>query len=181
MPQYIREPENHVFEIESAYRAMRSDMPKLRALLTTTTTQVFPSPDASPSIAAVRTLTRYQAAYGILVALGILLNRILREFDPGDAELSHDGEWIFDETMILAYEASRHRPVGAAYMPLCLAAAWAATTDAGRKAQAEAMLGEYQKDFSEAKWMAGGVWLERRFERLRRKLGGGIGREGVGV
>ncbi|PLB52103.1 hypothetical protein P170DRAFT_377587 [Aspergillus steynii IBT 23096] len=174
IPQYIREPEQHAFEIEALYNAMRIDMPKIRTLLNETTSKLFPTPEASPGIAAMRTFTRYQAAYGILMSLGIMLNRILREFDPGDAALRDEGENIFDETMILAYEAARHRPLGSAYMPLCLASAWAATTDPLKKAQAEAILAEYQKDFAEARWLAGGVWLAKKFESLRRKLSGGI-------
>lgn len=179
MPLYIREPEQHVFEIEAAYTAMRSDMPKLRQLLNETSLALFlPSEKGEggggqpPSIAAMRVLTRRQAAYGILVALGVMLNRILCEFDPGDATLAADGEYIFDETMILAYEAARHRPLGSAYMPLCLTAAWASTTDLEKKAQALAMLQQYQEDFSEANWMKGGVLLARKFESLREKLGG---------
>ncbi|KAI9041470.1 Zn(II)2Cys6 transcription factor domain-containing protein [Aspergillus affinis] len=172
MPQFIRSPEQHVFEIEATYTAMRADMSRLRELLNETSTKLFPTPDApDPGILAMRTLTRYQAAYGILMALGIMLNRILSEFDPDDANLAADGVYIFDEMMILACEAARHRPLGSAYMPLCLASAWGATTDPMKKAQAMAILEEYQKDFSEANWLAGGVWLSKKFDSLRRKLG----------
>ncbi|KAK1149036.1 hypothetical protein N8T08_007713 [Aspergillus melleus] len=153
IPQFIRSPEQHVFEIEATYTAMRADMPRLRDLLTETSLALFPTPDADPGIVAMRTLTRYQAAYGIIMALGIMLNRILSEFDPDDATLAADGVYIFDEMMILAVEAARHRPLGSAYMPLCLASAWSATTDEAKKAQALAILMEYQKDFSEANCM----------------------------
>ncbi|THC92728.1 hypothetical protein EYZ11_007805 [Aspergillus tanneri] len=152
---YVREPEFHVFEIESAYKTMLVDLPKLRRLVDKTTGE----------IAAAEA-----AMYGMLLAFAIILNRMLREFDPDDVVILQNSGCLFDQLMSLAHEACRHRPIGASYMPLCLVAAWAASTDASQRVQAEAMIADYQSDFKEVRWLEMAVWLARKLDTLRLKL-----------
>ncbi|KAA8642880.1 uncharacterized protein ATNIH1004_009639 [Aspergillus tanneri] len=168
---YVREPEFHVFEIESAYKTMLVDLPKLRRLVDKTTGEIAAAEAVGSSpITLLRLLTRYQAMYGMLLAFAIILNRMLREFDPDDVVILQNSGCLFDQLMSLAHEACRHRPIGASYMPLCLVAAWAASTDASQRVQAEAMIADYQSDFKEVRWLEMAVWLARKLDTLRLKL-----------
>lgn len=115
-------------------------------------------------------LTRYRVGYGILLALASTLNGILRAFDPDDMTLVEESVSFSNDIMTIAAHASQYRPLGASYIPLCLIAAWAAIVDPSKQAEVEKMLGEYQTDFVQARWMHGAIWLKNRFESLRRKV-----------
>lgn len=151
---------------------MRADAPKLRqrlAQLTELTSSGAIRP-LSPRTPIMGLHTRYQGAYGILLALASTLNGILRAFDPDDMTMVEESASFSIDIMTVAAHASQYRPLGASYVPLCLIAAWAVTEDPPKQAEVEKMLAEYQRDFVEARWMHCAIWLKNRFESLRRKV-----------
>jgi hypothetical protein len=172
VPDFVRDPELHLFEIQSAYQQMRVEAPKMRQRLAQLT-----EPSSSDAIQPLSLptpitglLIRYRAAYGILPTLASTFNGILRAFDPDDVDLVKESASYSNDIMTLAADMSQYRPLGASYIPLCLIAAWAATEDPSKQAEVEKMLAEYQADFVEARWMQCAIWLKNKFEILRHKV-----------
>lgn len=115
-------------------------------------------------------ISRYQVAYGILLALASSFNGMLRAFDPGDMTLVEESVSFSNEIMTIAAHASQYRPLGAAHIPLCLIAAWATTVDPFKRAEMEKMLADYQKDFGAPRWGQFALWLKNNFDSLNRKV-----------
>ncbi len=93
---------------------------------------------------------RRQCLYGFGLTMSILLNTILRAYDPKDANLVDEPNHLAHEIIALAeQQASIYRPLGAAYMLLCLMSAWTASadTDASIHAEVDPVLADYQLDF----------------------------------
>jgi hypothetical protein len=102
-----------------------------------------------------------------------MLNTILRAFDPFNLLLVEENLAFCAEVISIAESASLYRPLSAAYVPLCLAAVWAADIDKVMTMEAERLLADYQEDFadySDKYWMDMACWLRRRFELIRQKL-----------
>lgn len=110
-----------------------------------------------------------QAAYGLALAMVMILNGILRAIDPYNTALTEDSSGFVDEIIILTERASPFRPLTASYIPLCLTIAWAATDDISRKVVMEKYLAEYQTDMANARWLEGAVWLKSQYRCWRRK------------
>jgi hypothetical protein len=64
---------------------------------------------------------------------------------------------------------AQYRPLGAGFIPICLTAAWAATSDPDKQRRIQEMVLDYQRDFAGARWMDGATWLKDRFDLLRLK------------
>ncbi|KAJ5786979.1 hypothetical protein N7457_001969 [Penicillium paradoxum] len=84
---------------------------------------------------------------------------LLRIFDPGNGALMSEAVFFCDEITMQAELASSYRPVGSAYVPLCLVVAWAASENLVQSARIEAILGEYQTDFADIPWISRAIWL----------------------
>jgi hypothetical protein len=171
-PDFIRDPESHVFEMQSSYARMLVECAQMKKLLA-----MFPKP-VSPCFSHVIGLqyptqqlhSRYQVVYGMLLTLAMMLNTILRAFDPDDVILIQESVTLPVDIITLARYAVPYRPLGASYIPLCLVAAWAATDNPLERVEVEVMLAEYQTDFASANWMEMARWLHGQHEALRFRL-----------
>lgn len=82
--------------------------------------------------------------YGLGLSIAIMLNCVLRAIDTNESDLSKDSDKFSRDILDLSEAASMHRPLGAAYMELCLIAAWVGTTDYSVRSLVEIELSKYQ-------------------------------------
>lgn len=165
-PIFIQRPECHLFEIAKTYMQLNVDSQKVKQLLD----QCAEHATLSFSSLAVARHSRIQAAYAILCTLSIMLNSLLRIFDPCNASLMSEATFIRDEITNQAELASCYRPLGSAYVPLCLAVAWATSDNLAQLARIEAILAEYQTDFADIPWMTRAIWLASTLDSHRTRI-----------
>jgi hypothetical protein len=91
----------------------------------------------------------YQRMYGLALAICLIFNCIYRALDPACAELDIDAKVFSEKVLCLAEEAAAYRPLGAAYILLCLLTAWCGSRDEETKQLVEAAYVDYRKDFPE--------------------------------
>ena len=171
IPDFIRYPELHLFEIQLTYEQKRIDILKMRQRLAKTG-ELPPAHEIgtfSPQVSPAAMVYLYHTAYALLLALALILNGLLRALDPSDITLAEESITFANEIVVIAEQMSQYRPLGAGYIPICLIAAWAATADLSKQSQMEAIIADYQEDFAGARWMEGAVWLRNRFEILQLK------------
>jgi hypothetical protein len=162
-PKFVQNPDANLPEIEVAYLKLKSDAEAMRQHLgqiEETTPMSFSSP-------AVVVHSHAQAAYTLVSTLAVLTNSLLRIFDPYNVMLVSECILLCDEIATQAELATRYRPLGSAYMPLCLTVAWAALKDEPRLARLEAIVSEYQSDFAQVPWMTRAHWLATTFDDHR--------------
>ena len=171
IPDYIRDPERHLFDMQLTYEQKRIDIERTRRQLV----DVADLPPAqeigkfSPPCSPRTLIYLYYTAYVLLLALALVINGLLRALDPLDITLVEDSIVFTDEVMIIAEHMTKYRPLGAGFVPICLTAAWAATSDPEKQRRIEVMVLDYQTDFAGARWMDGAIWLRDRFDVLRLK------------
>lgn len=169
IPSIVRQPASHLSQARSSYLLARTDLHTLsqrmsrisKALSTKLTTHI-----SNPPL-QLRLLIVYQTAYGILLAITILLNAILRAFDNFNPLIIAESSWLPEQVLTLAEQVSRYRPLGASYMPLPLMMAWAATLIPTQRKKLEVHLLDWQTDFYGADYVAGALWMERMLEAMR--------------
>lgn len=124
MPVFFHDPTAHLAEIKSAYEEMRADEPKLRQYLADLEQEIYSSsgPKETTVTEQRRLFHKFQVVYGVLLTVSLALNSLLRAFHPKDAELLVETACLADNFIALAKNASKHRPLGAGYLPPCLAA-----------------------------------------------------------
>ena len=157
----------YLHEVQPAYDQVVLDREKLRQILvgmSSSNQSSNPDPD-SPNFAFTKMYTQYQSAYGLLLGLALVLNSILRAFDPFNVTLGEEAAQFSAETIALAEEVAKYRPLGSSYMPTCLTAAWVAMEGTSQQVQIEALLKDWQADFAETDWISIARWLKRTFER----------------
>ncbi|KAJ6017745.1 Cytochrome P450 [Penicillium sp. IBT 35674x] len=115
-------------------------------------------------------VSRYQAAFTVVSSLALLLNTLLHSFHQFNPLLAKDPAFFVQQIIEGADLASRDRPLGAAYVPLCLIVALAATKELQQVARVEATLEDYQSDFKTLDWRNCARWLKTLLENHR--LGG---------
>lgn len=162
-PKFVQNPEPHLAEIAKTYMQLRLDAQQIKQHLDQCAAAAF----GSFSSSEVARHGRIQAAYAIISTLAVLLNSLLRVFDPWNASLVSEAVFLCDEITIQAELASCYRPIGAGYIPLCLAVAWAASDNLIQLARIEAILSEYQSDFADVPWMSRAIWLASTLDRHR--------------
>ncbi|OQE28611.1 hypothetical protein PENSTE_c003G08668 [Penicillium steckii] len=163
-PQWIRNlTPADLPEIAAAYLRIRSDSYKMRKYLDNWP----PTGHTFFSSLVVMQRSRYQAGYTIVITLGLILNTLLRALHPGNTVLSAEASFFCDEIVLEAELASCYRPLGAAYVALCLVVAWAAAEDPHQLARIDSVLADYQSDFKELKWKDRALWLRKTFDRYR--------------
>ncbi|KAJ5810781.1 hypothetical protein N7447_010297, partial [Penicillium robsamsonii] len=162
-PKFVQNPQPHLAEIAKTYMKLRLDAYQIRQQLDQCAEFIL----VSFSSSQVARHSRIQAAYVMLSTLAVLLNSLLRVYDPWNASLVSEAVFLCDEITIQAELASRYRPIGAGYIPLCLVVAWAASDDPVQLARIEAILCEYQSDFADIPWMGRAVWLQSTLDSHR--------------
>lgn len=114
----------------------------------------------------------YRAAYTLVGAVALLLNAILRSFDPTDDPLIPEST-LFCRTLFCkqviegADLASCDRPLGSAYILPCLVIAMAASDDPQESALIQARLIDYQSDFKALRWRNCVAWLRKSLNNHR--------------
>ncbi|KAJ5214764.1 hypothetical protein N7449_001933 [Penicillium cf. viridicatum] len=162
-PKFVQNPEPHLAEIVKMYMQLRLDAQQIKQHLD----QCAEAALGSFSSSEVARHCRIQAAYAIISTLAVLLNSLLRVFDPWNASLAREAVFLCDQITIQAELASCYRPVGAGYIPLCLVVAWAASDNLVQLARIEAILSEYQSDFADVPWMSRAIWLASMLDNHR--------------
>lgn len=171
IPNFIRYPEVHLFDMQLTYEQKRIDIEKMRSRLC----DIADLPPAheigrfAPPVSGKTLLYLYWTAYVLLLALALVLNGLLRALDPLDITLVEDCIVFSDEVTIIGEHMMQYRPLGAGFVPICLTAAWAATSDPEKRAKIQELILDYQQDFAGARWMDGAFWLKDRFDLLRFK------------
>ncbi|KAF7862537.1 hypothetical protein EAF04_007410 [Stromatinia cepivora] len=152
VPEYLRNPEQHLPAIKSTYHQMKIDLSTMRHSLENL--------GRAPHTKTLH--SRFQAAYGLILAFTNILNTLLRAFPHDHASLLPESIAYFDETISLAEDALQYRPLGSSAMPLVLTSAWVATKDISQRSKVEKLLEEYRSDFAIMNWMEIAIWLEAR-------------------
>ncbi|CAI7643341.1 unnamed protein product [Penicillium glandicola] len=176
-PKFVQTPEPHLPEIAKTYMQLRLDAQQIKQYLD----QYAGAIPVSFSSSEVVRHSRIQAAYTMLSTLAVLLNSLLRVFDPWNASLVSEAVFLCDEIATQAELASCYRPVGAGYIPLCLVVAWAASDNLVQLARIERILSEYQSDFADVPWMSRAVWLASTLDSHRIRVISGRGAKNASV
>lgn len=124
MPVFFHDPTAHLAEIKSAYEDMFTDEPKLRKFLADLEQEIdsFPSSKDTTFTNQRRVFHKFQVVYGVLLTVSLALNSLLRAANPEEAGLLVETSHLADNFIDLAKKASKYRPLGAGYLPPCLAA-----------------------------------------------------------
>ncbi|OGE47063.1 hypothetical protein PENARI_c069G08464 [Penicillium arizonense] len=162
-PSFVQNPDANLPEIENAYFRLKTDAQVMRQHLGQVE-QLTPLSFSSPAVVAH---SQAQAAYTMVSTLAVLTNSLLRIFDSFNFTLVSECIALCDEIATQAELATCYRPLGSAYMPLCLTVAWAALKDESRMTQIEIILAEYQSDFTQVPWMSRAQWLASTFDSHR--------------
>jgi hypothetical protein len=155
IPEFVQNPDAHLSEIARIYLILKNDSLTLKPVLDECAKFVlvsFSSPDVARHC-------KVQSAYTIVCTLAVLLNSLLRVFDPLNTNLTEETAHFCNEIIIQTELASCYRPVGSSYSPLCLIVAWATTDDIFQLAKIESLIAVYQSDFAEVPWMSQAICL----------------------
>ncbi|OQO05224.1 hypothetical protein B0A48_08991 [Cryoendolithus antarcticus] len=207
IPLYVRRPSGYLIKINTAYWNALVDLQELstRKALFLTYIASLPSPSASPLGSVLPLL---QIAHGMLLAVTLIYNILLSLHSPTSStvpthtnlpygpspssstlpsqlELDHSATHLISEVLILAHTVSRYRPLGAAYMPIALVAAYivcpASPSNASEQDMLMGMLREWETDFGCAKWVGVAERCRGKFWEMRtRGEGWGMMMQGVG-
>lgn len=158
-PEWIRRPDPYIPEIAVVYLTMRDDAERMHQYLG------HWSDPASDSFTDSTTLEhcRYQAGYTLVVTLALILNTLLRAFDSNNTVLVTEAFSFCDHIIRQAEIACRYRPLGAAYISLCLVVGCSTAEDPQQLAHLQALLADYSTDFKEINWIERVMWLRASF------------------
>jgi hypothetical protein len=157
IPDMINSPATQLPEIRSLYEVMRADMTKLRNVMVCMAQVSFD----------VATQSRLQSAYGLVMAMALLLNTLLRSFKLDNGAMPEDSVAMVDEMIVLAQESAQFKPFGCMAMPIFLVIAWASTRKVSKKHLIESLLAEYKSSYYEDKWMTLAIWLDANLNQDR--------------
>lgn len=185
MPVFFHSPMLYIDEIKSAYQEMQQDLPSIR--------QYLAGLDRNES--ARRTQAKlshkFRVVHALLLTLAIPLNSLLRTLHPEDQVLPQEAIALTDGLITLAQHTSQHRPLGATYIPPCLAGVvsfgitqlsrilalthhqWAITDSLrGQQAELQRLMEEYQPDSPLINWMEQAAWLKASHKTLLDQVAG---------
>lgn len=154
MRDILRNPGQHVVQMQSLYSLLRLELPALRKHLGDKLEPACAgAPDALPA-RLLRILSRYLAVYSVLLCMGMTLNGFLRALGSCESSLVADMELYFAQTMTHAEDMKPCRPFGASHVPLALICALAATEDdPWRQMATRIALSEYEDDYTSFSWL----------------------------
>jgi hypothetical protein len=171
LAQYLRRPEAHLLQLRRAYADILSDTAKLRGYLDAL---LEASRTASPHLHDVKsypktlTISQLGGVYGMVCAAGLIVNAVLSCFEhPGNVLLPSDVEDMCQALLWLAEQMTEFRPVGAAYVPMCLATVWATSDDPCLQTEALKWIADYQRDTVGGDWDRQAVLLKNSLDQLR--------------
>ncbi|TVY80299.1 hypothetical protein LSUE1_G003918 [Lachnellula suecica] len=108
---------------------------------------LFSSVEKLPDNIRERVRSYYQRSYGLGLSICIIFNCILKALEPMNANLDIEAARFCQEILDLAQKEIGHRPLGAAYISLCLVAAWCVNRDEATHGKVEMALFDYMGDF----------------------------------
>ncbi|KAL4810815.1 hypothetical protein BDV18DRAFT_155427 [Aspergillus unguis] len=161
--QWIRDPALHLIDIHNAYNQLVTDCVTMRAVL-----EKIADADSFGIQSSTRLHTRPQAAYSMLICLALVLNLMIRIFDPSSVSLADEASDLISETIWLAQLANRYRPFGVSFMPVLLVMAWTAADDMMLRTQVQDILIGYEADFPAVKWLQTCYWMHNKYDEIRR-------------
>ncbi|KAL2820961.1 hypothetical protein BDW59DRAFT_111865 [Aspergillus cavernicola] len=163
--QWVRDPALHLVDIATAYNQLIIDCVTMRSVLD----KVVGMHASGPPQPGTRLYTLPQAAYSMLTCLALILNLMLRIFDPYSTSLAEEAGDLITETIWLAQLSDKYRPFGVSFMPPCLVMAWTAAEDLAVKQQIQDILVGYEADFPATRWVETCLWMQNKYEDIRRK------------
>ena len=140
-----------VFDARCLYQSLTTMLGGLRDRYCNTQTSDSTSTAATTSRAAITIAMincHYQRTYGFGVLICMIFNCILKALDTDAVDLDVDAKYFCKETLKLANEAAKYRPLCASYIQLCLVAAWSCSDDKATKEALEKWLVDYSSDFT---------------------------------
>ncbi|KAL4881181.1 hypothetical protein BJY04DRAFT_61326 [Aspergillus karnatakaensis] len=162
--QWIRSPALYLVDILTAYEQLVIDCRTMRSVLD----KIAEFEAAGVPQPSTRLHTKPQAAYSALLSLALVLNLMLRIFSPESLDLADEAGDLVTECIWLSELASRHRPFGVTFMPVCLAVAWVACENIAVRQQVQDILVGYEVDFPAVKWVRTCWWMQGRYDEIRR-------------
>jgi hypothetical protein len=160
--KFIHDPDHHIASIKTTYECLKEE----GFMLFEKNNAIISSKD--PAVLSVS--RAIMVGYGVILLLSMVLNRMLSIFDPLDQVLIVQGNSFREQAILLSQQMQHMRPLGAAFIPLCLIATWASATDPDVQDRATAILADYQTDFESVKWLATGDWLKNSFDNFEIRL-----------
>ncbi|KAF7558065.1 hypothetical protein G7046_g5878 [Stylonectria norvegica] len=165
VPEFARNPELHLLEIRNAYQRLETDTAIIYQVMISARARFIPS----LPVVEQRMSRAYETAYGLLLTLTMVMGGLLLGFDPYNMALTDNLNDCTRKILILAEETAPYRPLGASYIPMCLAAACSACPDTDLIRQSKEKLLDYQGDFWEVDWVKLAIWWRTRFDALHLK------------
>lgn len=89
----------------------------------------------------------YQRTYGIGVACTLVFNCMLTALGAHDGITDFDATYLSEEVLDLAKRSVIWKPIGSAYIAICVTAAWAATSDPVLRDRLFAVALDFNNDF----------------------------------
>jgi hypothetical protein len=161
---FIHDPETHIWEIRALYQEMMLDIPRIGQFIGQLAEAAAQNPKAK--LAHVR----YEQSYDVLMALALILNSIMRVYDPDDITLAGECMIFCARLIAQAKEKMAFMPFGGSYIPICLVSVWAATEDPSQRAEVEALMKIYQISHPQISWLVYAEWFKNKYDCLRVRL-----------
>ncbi|KAL7946766.1 hypothetical protein V8C42DRAFT_318742 [Trichoderma barbatum] len=169
LPDLIRDPAMHKYDIAIAYDRMRVEIPLLKGGLELADALA----SETPTSATAKIRIQYQVSLGLLMGCALVFNGYLRAFGEDDGNMIEEANAMANDAIKLAHDASPYRPLGASFIPLCLIPGWAASDDVEIQQRVIEALEIYQDDFSPLtgrSWYIMAYWLRGEMDLIRNGL-----------
>ncbi|KFA52731.1 hypothetical protein S40293_08499 [Stachybotrys chartarum IBT 40293] len=166
LPNFLREPELHYSEICHAYKLVQIDLPKLQSRLADLPNRFLQFDDTN-----MRLRRDIQSAYGMALAMAIVLNQILESFELPSPKWYKECINFVKQSILLGKETSRLRPIGAGFMVGSLSIAWGATLEPDLKPQLQQLKTDFFTSFKGEDWGKMTIWWHYKFMEIRFRLG----------
>lgn len=160
---YLRNPSSHVNQLQKTYDLVRSEKPRIHQLTSLSATAAL-GPNGGDQ--ALKLPISYLFFWGPMLALEVVINNVLRSFNPDPAPLAAAQDCYY-ETLGLAEHCDCFRPYGSGFIPDALKPAWAITSDTHTDTAMETILKDYEKDVEGADYMSEALRLRCRLQRIR--------------
>lgn len=118
IPEFMHHPDSNITEIQASYDLYRSEIPKVQSRLCNMESK-FPRGPIPTHM--VRPHSALQVAFLIINYMALVLNGILiGHGSPDDTLLAEESPNFVNNIYTLAKKLSKHRPLGASPIPMCL-------------------------------------------------------------
>lgn len=165
MTPYIRYPEIYEVEIRSTYKRLGDEVNIAMERVRSQLELVRLNGQQEES-----NLGTSLAQAGGLIAIAFLFHGFIQAFEPDEVLFQQDITKFWAYTQELGAQSDCFRPMGASYMPVCLITARSVIADLNVRTEIDEWLSDYQRDFSESRYIHRAEWLEKKLRVLRYKM-----------